>query len=176
MRFCSRLSSMLTVRPRLSDPSSGSKNKGLSILSRFGWRLPDDSMGIFAYSPPGEVTPHSARKVHKMPANGISSELRAHQMARMFEVPGRPRTRKSTPISYEILDSCRISRFRLEGPRSRHALEPTCRFCRAGCSESAFGLLFLRFVLLVSISSILVLVLCRSFEGRSRLWCWSDIR
>ena len=93
LRFCSRLSSMLTVRPRVSDPSSGSNTKGLSILSRFGWRLPDDSMGIFASSPPGEVTPHSARKVQKMPANGISSELRAHQIAPMSEVPGRPRTK-----------------------------------------------------------------------------------
>ena len=27
------------------------------------------------------MTPHSARKVQKMPASGISSELRAHQMA-----------------------------------------------------------------------------------------------
>ena len=39
-----------------------------------------DSMGIFASSPPGGVTPHSTRKVQKMPASGISSELRAHQM------------------------------------------------------------------------------------------------
>ena len=39
------------------------------------------------------MTPHSARKVQKMPANGISFELRAHQMARMSEVPGRPRTK-----------------------------------------------------------------------------------
>ena len=38
-------------------------------------------MGIFASSPPGGVTPHSARKVQKMPASGMSSELRAHQMA-----------------------------------------------------------------------------------------------
>ena len=38
-------------------------------------------MGIFASSSPGGVTPHSARKVQKMPASGISSELRTHQMA-----------------------------------------------------------------------------------------------
>ena len=38
-------------------------------------------LGISASSQPGGVTPHSARKVQKMPASGISSELRAHQMA-----------------------------------------------------------------------------------------------
>ena len=42
--------------------------------------LRHDSMGIFASSPPGGVTPHSARKVEIVPASGISSELRAHQM------------------------------------------------------------------------------------------------
>ena len=46
-----------------------------------GEPLPTHSMGIFASSPPGGVTPHSARKVQKMPASGISSELRAHQMS-----------------------------------------------------------------------------------------------
>ena len=35
----------------------------------------------------------SSESSKKMPANGISSELRAHQMARMSEVPGRPRTK-----------------------------------------------------------------------------------
>ena len=44
--------------------------------------LRHDSMGIFASSPPGGVTPHSARKVQIVPAGGISSELSAHQMAR----------------------------------------------------------------------------------------------
>ena len=43
--------------------------------------LRHDSMWIFASSPPGGVTPHSARKVQIVPASGISSELRAHQMA-----------------------------------------------------------------------------------------------
>ena len=38
-------------------------------------------LGISASSPPGGVTPHSARKVQKMPVSGISSELRAHQIA-----------------------------------------------------------------------------------------------
>ena len=42
--------------------------------------LRHDSMGIFASLPPGELTPHSARKVQIVPASGISSELRAHQM------------------------------------------------------------------------------------------------
>ena len=46
-----------------------------------GEPLPTHSMGIFASLPLGGVTPHSARKVQKMPASSISSELRAHQMA-----------------------------------------------------------------------------------------------
>ena len=49
--------------------------------------LRHDSMGNFASSPPGGVTPHSARKVQKMLASGISSELRAHQMAPGGVVP-----------------------------------------------------------------------------------------
>ena len=54
--------------------------------------LRHDSMTIFASSPPGGVTPHSARKVQKMPASGISFELRAHQMA-----PGGVVTHSSPP-------------------------------------------------------------------------------
>ena len=135
---CSRLSSMFTVRPRVSDPSSGSNNKGLSILSRFGWRLPDDSMGIFASSPPGEVTPHSARKVQKMPANGILSELRAHQMALDGIVA------HSSPPAGVVAHSSPPAGFFAQVIRSLQA---------------AFGLFFLRLVLHVSISSILVLVL-----------------
>ena len=77
--------------------------------------LRHDSMGIFASSPPGEVTPHSARKLQKMPASGISSELRAHQMApRMSEVPGRPRTKN--PRRSRNSGLCRISRFRSSPP------------------------------------------------------------
>ena len=66
-----------------------------------------------------------------MLASGISSELRAHQMAPMSEVPGRPRTKnpRRSLMKFWTLQNFTIP------------LEPTCRFCRAGCSESASGIL-----------------------------------
>ena len=61
-------------------------------------------MGIFASSPPGEVTPHSARKlqIHARRWHFI----RAEGSSNCSDVRGAGSTsdKKSTPISYEILD------------------------------------------------------------------------
>ena len=99
-------------------------------------------LGIFASSPPGEVTPHSARKVQKMPANGISSELRAHQMGRMSEVPGRPRTKnpRRSLMKFWTLQNFTIP--------LAHSSPPAGFVAQAVRSlQAAFGLLFLRLVL-----------------------------
>ena len=81
----------------------------------------------------------SSGNFKKLLASGISSELRAHQMARMSEVPGRPRTQnpRRSLTKFWTLQNFTIP------------LEPTCRFCRAGCSESASGNLVYFFLLLV---------------------------
>ena len=92
--------------------------------------LRHDSMGIFASSPPGEVIPHSAQKVQKMPASGISSELRAHQMA-----PGGVVAHSSPPAGV-VAHSSPLPGVVAQVVRSRQA---------------AFGLLFLRLVLGIGI-------------------------
>ena len=95
---------------------------------------------------------------------------------------GSTSDKKSTPISYEILDFAEFHDSAGKAPGVvAHSSPPPGSVAQVVRSLLAafgllFGLLFFRLILLVSISSILVLVLCRSFEGGSRHWCWSDIR
>ena len=92
--------------------------------------LRHDSMEIFASSPPGGMTPHSARKVQKMPASGISSELSAHQIAPSGVVAhSRPplSPRASIISSSSFVSPLRPLGLGLLGQptcRSRRALEP----------------------------------------------------
>ena len=106
-----------------------------------------DSMGIFASSPPGGVTPHSARKVQIMPASGISSELRAHQMAPDGVVA------HSIPPAGVVAHSSPPAGVLVQVVRSLHARFRSWSLC---------------FVLHFRTSSSLVLVLRRAYEGGAR--------
>ena len=77
----------------------------------------------------GSESSKNARQWHFIRAEGSSngSDVRG---------AGSTSDEKSTPISYEIMDFA-------EFHDSARALEPTCWFCRAGCSESASGIWFI---------------------------------